>query len=247
VAVAIVTGGNSGIGRATAIALARSGFDVGITWHRDEERANSAVREIEEAGARCETRHLDLHAVHEGPRAIDELSESLGGVNALVNNAGYGISKPFLEMTLEEWQGVIDVNLTAAFLTAQAAARRMVEQGGGGAIVNVTSVHEHIPLSGAAPYVASKHGLGGLTKSMALELGAHGIRVNAVAPGQIATRMTGQEDEPPSPSQVPLGRAGDAMEVAALIAWLASDAASYVTGASYVIDGGLMLIAAEHQ
>lgn len=246
-AVAIVTGGNSGIGRAAAIALASSGFDVGITWHRDEERANSAAREIEEAGARCETRHLDLHAVHEGAQVLDELSEALGGLNALVNNAGYGTSKPFLEMTLEEWQGVIDVNLTAAFLTAQAAARRMVDEGNGGAIINVTSVHEHIPLTGAGPYTASKHGLGGLTKSMALELGPHGIRVNAVAPGQIATRMTGQEDEPPSPSQVPLGRAGDAREVGALIAWLASDQASYVTGASYVVDGGLMLIAGEHQ
>ena len=125
-AVAIVTGGNSGIGRAAAVALASSGFDVGITWHRDEERANSAAREIEEAGARCETRHLDLHAVHEGAQILDELSEALGGLNALVNNAGYGTTKPFLEMTLEEWQGVIDVNLTAAFLTAQAAARRVV-------------------------------------------------------------------------------------------------------------------------
>jgi NAD(P)-dependent dehydrogenase (short-subunit alcohol dehydrogenase family) len=123
----------------------------------------------------------------------------------------------------------------------------MVDEGNGGAIINVTSVHEHIPLTGAGPYTASKHGLGGLTKSMALELGPHGIRVNAVAPGQIATRMTGQEDEPPSPSQVPLGRAGDAREVGALIAWLASDQASYVTGASYVVDGGLMLIAGEHQ
>lgn len=246
-AMAIVTGGNSGIGRATAVALANQGFDVGITWHRDEERARSAAREIEEVGPRCEVRHLDLHAVHEGAQVVAELCQVLGPVHVLVNNAGYGTSKPFLEMTFGEWQGVIDVNLTAAFLTAQAAARRMVEQGSGGAIINVTSVHEYVPLSGATPYVASKHGLGGLTKSMALELGPHGIRVNAVAPGQIATRMTGQEDEEPSPSQVPLGRAGDAREVGALIAWLASDQASYVTGASYVVDGGLMLIAAEHQ
>jgi NAD(P)-dependent dehydrogenase (short-subunit alcohol dehydrogenase family) len=246
-AVAIVTGGNSGIGRATALALANAGFDVGITWHRDEERARSAAREIEKAGGRCEVRHLDLHAVHEGARVLDELGQALGEINVLVNNAGYGTSKPFLDMTLGEWQGVIDVNLTAAFVIAQAAARRMVDQGTGGAIVNVTSVHEHIPLSGAAPYVASKHGLGGLTKAMALELGPRGVRVNAVAPGQIATRMTGQEDEPPSSSQVPLGRAGDAREVGALIAWLASHEAGYVTGASYVVDGGLLLIAAEHQ
>jgi NAD(P)-dependent dehydrogenase (short-subunit alcohol dehydrogenase family) len=142
---------------------------------------------------------------------------------------------------------VIEVNLTGAFLLAQEAARQMIQRGRGGTIINVTSVHEHIPLPGSAPYTASKHGLGGLTKVMALELGEHGIRVNAVAPGQIATRMTGQEDQEPSPANVPLGRAGDAREVGALIAWLASENASYVTGASYVVDGGLMLIAAEHQ
>ncbi|MBV9943001.1 MAG: SDR family oxidoreductase, partial [Solirubrobacterales bacterium] len=247
VAVAIVTGGNSGIGRASAVALAASGFDVGITWHRERERADDALREIEAAGSRAALRHLDGHAVHEAAQAVDELAEELGGVDVLVNNAGYGTSKPFLQLSAEEWRAVIDVDLTAPFLAAQAAARRMIDQGRGGTIINVTSVHEHIPLSGSAPYTAAKHGLGGLTKVMALELGAQGIRVNAVAPGQIATRMTGQEDQSPSPAGVPLGRAGDAREVAALIAWLASEQATYVTGASYVIDGGLRLVAAEHQ
>ena len=245
--VAIVTGGNSGIGRATAVALAEAGFDLGITWHRGEDRAETAVQEIEAVGRRCETRHLDLHAVHEGAQAVDELAERLGAVDVLVNNAGYGTLKPFLDLSLGEWQSVLDANLTGAALAAQAAARRMVEQGRGGVIVNVTSVHEHIPLSGSAPYTVSKHALGGLTKVMALELGEHSIRVNAVAPGQIATRITGQEDEAPAPTNVPLGRAGDAREVAALIAWLASEQSTYVTGASYVIDGGLMLIAAELQ
>jgi NAD(P)-dependent dehydrogenase (short-subunit alcohol dehydrogenase family) len=246
-AVAIVTGGNSGIGRATAVALGQAGFDVGITWHRVEERADSAADEIRQAGARCEVRQLDLHAAGQVPRTLEDLADALGSIDVLVNNAGYGSTTPFLEMTLEEWRGVIDVNLTGAFLAAQTAARRMIDQSRRGTIVNVTSVHEHIPLPGSAPYTASKHGLGGLTKVMALELGPHGIRVNSVAPGQIATRMTGQEDEQPSPANVPLGRAGDAREVASLIVWLASPEASYVTGTSYVIDGGLTLIAAEHQ
>jgi NAD(P)-dependent dehydrogenase (short-subunit alcohol dehydrogenase family) len=247
VPVAIVTGGNSGIGRATAVALAHSGFDLGITWHRDEDRARSAVGEVEQLGRRCEVRHADLSDVEIGPQVVDELADALGGLDALVNNAGHGTTTPFLEMPLADWRAVLDLDLTAAFLCAQTAARRMVTQGRGGAIVNVTSVHEHIPLSGSAPYTAAKHGLGGLTKVMALELGQHGIRVNSVAPGQIATRMTGQEDEEPDEIDVPLGRAGRAQEVGDLIAWLASDPAAYVTGASYVVDGGLSLIAAEHQ
>ena len=244
---ALVTGGNSGIGRATAVALARDGFDVGITWHSRPERVTETVQEIKAAGRQCAERELDLHSAEDAARVIGELTDELGGVDALVSNAGHGSSTPFLDMELSEWRSVVDVDLTGAFAAAQAAARRMVDQGRGGAIVNVTSVHEHIPLSGSAPYTAAKHGLGGLTKVMALELGEHGIRVNAVAPGQIATRMTGQEDSEPAPINVPLGRAGDAREVGELIAWLASPRASYVTGASYVIDGGLRLIAAEHQ
>lgn len=244
--VALVTGGNSGIGRASAIALAQRGFDVGLTWHEEEERAQEAAREIEALGRRCALRRLDLEQAERGPEAIEALADELGGLDALVNNAGHGTSTPVLEMTLEAWRSVLETNLTGAFLCAQAAARRMVDTGGG-AIVNVTSVHEHIPMSGSAPYTASKHGLGGLTKVMALELGPHRIRVNAVAPGQIATRMTGQEDQPPQPIEVPLGRAGDAREVGTLVAWLCSAQASYVTGASYVVDGGLSLIAAEHQ
>jgi NAD(P)-dependent dehydrogenase (short-subunit alcohol dehydrogenase family) len=246
-AVAIVTGGNTGIGRATAVALAHSGFDIGLTWERDERRTESVAREIHDVGTRCEVSYLDLHKLDEVPGAVDALSEALGGIDVLVNNAGYTTAKRFLDVTLDDWHGIIEVNLTGAFLAAQAAARRMVEQARGGVIINVTSVHEHIPLSLNAPYTASKHGLGGLTKAMALELGGHGIRVNSVAPGQIATRLTGHEDRPPSATPVPLGRAGDAREVGALIAWLASGHASYVTGASYVIDGGLTLLAAEHQ
>jgi NAD(P)-dependent dehydrogenase (short-subunit alcohol dehydrogenase family) len=245
--VALVTGGNTGIGRAATVALAEAGFDVGVAWHRDEDRARSVVHEVNNAGRRCELRRLDLRAGDEGALAVGELAERLGGVDVLVNNAGGGVSGPVLDLTPEVWREVVEVNLTGAFLVAQAAARLMVERGGGGAIVNVTSVHERIPLRGHAPYTVAKHGLGGLTKVMALELAAHGIRVNSVAPGQIATALTEQEDQEPREMSAPVGRAGYAREVAALIVWLASDAASYVTGASYVVDGGLSLIAADHQ
>ncbi len=245
--VALITGGNSGLGRACAVALAREGFDIGFTWRAERARHDQAVSEIERAGRRCATRRLDLHSAEDAAGVIGELADELGGLDALVNNAGRGASASFLDLELSEWRSVIDVDLTGAFAVAQAAARRMVELGTGGAIVNVTSVHEHIPLTGNAPYSAAKHGLGGLTKVMALELGDHGIRVNSVAPGRIATRMTGEEDEEPGEMNVPLGRAGDAREVGELVAWLVSGRASYVTGASYVIDGGLELLAAENQ
>src|SRR4051794_35643913 len=150
--VAIVTGGNSGIGRATAVALAEAGFHVGFTWHDKEARAEEAAAELREKGARVALRQLDLERPADGPAVIDALVEELDGVDVLVNNAGTGASVPFLELDLETWRRVLDVDLTGAFLCAQAAARLMVDQGRGGRIVNVTSVHEHVPLPEAAAY-----------------------------------------------------------------------------------------------
>src|SRR3954453_19443542 len=244
--VAIVTGSDSGIGKATAVKLSERGFDLGITYRSDEDGANGTKREVESRGRRAEVRHADLSDVRRGGSVVTELADALGGLDVLVNNAGTGTSTPFVGMKLEEWQHVIDVDLTAAFVASQEAPRPMI-QAGGGRIVNVTSVHEHVPLEGAAPYVAAKHGLGGLKKVMALELAQHGITVNAVAPGEIATPMTGKEDVDPKTVErpgIPAGRPGNAHEIAAAIAFLASDEASYVTGESFVIDGGMLLMAA---
>ena len=245
---AIITGSDSGIGKATAIALARDGHDIGITYSRDADGAQATAEEVRSHDRRAEVRQLDLTQSDDVQPAIDELADVLGRLDVLVNNAGSGTDTPFLELELARWRDVLEVDLTGALLAAQAAARRMVASSTRGRIVNVTSVHEHVPLRGATPYVVSKHGLGGLTKMMALELAEHGITVNSVAPGEIATPMTGQEDDDPRDALrpgVPAGRPGDAREVAELIAYLASPQASYTTGASYVIDGGMLLMAAQ--
>jgi NAD(P)-dependent dehydrogenase (short-subunit alcohol dehydrogenase family) len=244
---AIVTGSDSGIGKATAVALARAGCDVGITWHGDEEGARDTAREVAALGRRAEAVQLDLNQRETIQPTVERLADALGGLDVLVNNAGTGHSTPFLELELETWDEVLAVDLTGAMLAGQAAARLMAAGRRGGRIVNVTSVHEHVPLRGSAAYCAAKGGLGLLTQVMALELAEHGITVNAVAPGEIATPMTGAHDVDPATIErplIPVGRPGSAHEIAAAIAFLASPAASYATGQSFVLDGGLLLMAA---
>ncbi|MDO8384678.1 MAG: SDR family oxidoreductase [Microbacterium sp.] len=239
---AIVTGSDSGIGKATAVALAAAGMDVGVTWHSDEEGARDTAREVEALGRRAVVRRLDTSDIPACGEVIDELAAKLGGLDVFVNNAGTGDNAPFLDLTLDQWRHTVSVDLEGAFVCLQRAARHMVG-GDGGRLIAITSVHEHQPRVGSAAYDAAKHGLGGLMKTIALELGREGITVNSVAPGEIATPMTGQEDEDPRATDrpgVPLGRPGDAREIAAVVAFLASPAASYVTGASYAVDGGML-------
>src|SRR5215213_1146120 len=245
---AIITGSDSGIGKATAVRLAQEGFDVGVTWHSDEDGARGTVAEVEQEGRRAPVRQLDVTSFEEAADTIEDLARELGGLDVFVNNAGGGETNPFLEFTLEDWQTVLDRNLTGAFVCGQRAARLMVDAGTPGRIVNITSVHEHIPLREAAAYCAAKGGLGLLTKVMALELGEHGITVNSIAPGEIATPMTGAHDEDPADHErpaLPAGRPGNAHEIAELVAFLTRPDARYTTGSSFVVDGGLMLTAAE--
>src|SRR3712207_112747 len=240
---AIVTGSDSGIGKATAVALARAGMDVGVTWLDDEDGAEGTAGEVRAEGRRAVVTHLDVSDLEHCGDDIDSLCEELGGIDVFVNNAGTGGSTPLLDLSLQEWRHIVATDLDGAFVCIQRAARRMVSAGNGGRLIGVSSVHEHQPRVGSGPYDAAKHGLGGLFKTLALELGQHGITANTVAPGEISTPMTGQEDVDPRTEDrpgIPLGRPGSAWEIASVIAFLASPAASYVTGASWVVDGGML-------
>jgi NAD(P)-dependent dehydrogenase (short-subunit alcohol dehydrogenase family) len=172
---AIVTGSDSGIGKAIAVALARDGFDLGITFNSDEEGGEATAPEVRAFGRSAEVRQLDLSRLPGAADVVDELVDALGGVDVFVNNAGMSNKASFLELEWDDWRETVSVDHDGPFLCAQRAARAMVKQGRGGRIVNVTSIHEHVPLPESSAYVAAKHGLGGLTKQMALELAGHGI------------------------------------------------------------------------
>jgi NAD(P)-dependent dehydrogenase (short-subunit alcohol dehydrogenase family) len=234
--VALVTGASTGIGWAIAERLQHDGFAV--AFHTRDEREDSRERfeEISGRGRACWLKG-DLGDPDVAERLVAESVETLGGIDALVNNAGVTVSKPALDLGADDFDRIFSVDVRGPFLLAVAAARRMREAGGG-VIVNITSVHEHVPRPGFALYAPAKAALGMITRSLALELGADRIRVVSVAPGTIRTPRNKDADK--DAGEIPLGRAGEPEDVAALVAWVVSDEARYVTGASLLVDGGFI-------
>jgi NAD(P)-dependent dehydrogenase (short-subunit alcohol dehydrogenase family) len=238
---AIVTGANTGIGLAIAERLLADGYAVGYATAGDDEQHKGPYDELRDkyGGERIHWAYGDLTDPDVPARHVEDVVNAFGQIDALVNNAGVSTAKPFFEHTVEDFDLTFSVDVRASFLLAQHVARHMRDRKSGGSIVNITSVHEHIPRSGFAAYAAAKAALGMLSKGLALELAEYGIRVNSVAPGLIATPRNEEDAEQLDP-EVPLGRPGKPEEVAGLVAWLCTDEAAYVTGASYIIDGGMM-------
>ena len=239
--VALVTGANSGIGFAIAQRLLADGYRLGFATAGDDEQSMGPLDDLvaQYGKERLHWVWGDLADPAVPAQLVAGVVERFGRLDVLVNNAGLITAKPFFELTVDDFDVTFDVDVRASFLLAQQAAGRMRDQGGGGSIVNITSVHEHIPRPNLAVYAAAKAALGMFSRALALELGEYGIRVNSVAPGVIAT-LRNESDAETLNSQVPLGRPGRPEEVAALVAWLCSDDAAYVTGASYVLDGGMI-------
>lgn len=243
---ALVTGANSGIGRGIAMRLAQEGASVAVNYLKDPEAAEEVVREIKAVGVSGVAIQADVSDEGQVERMFDQVAAELGGLDILVNNAGMETHHPFLEMPLEAWRKVIDVDLTGPFLCAQRAARLMTKSGQGGSIVQITSVHQIIPWGGYAHYCAAKAGLAMLTKTIALELATTGVRANAVAPGAIETPINKDVWSDPTMerdllSKIPTARVGQVEEVASVVAFLCSDEASYMTGATVYVDGGMTL------
>jgi glucose 1-dehydrogenase len=233
--VALVTGANTGIGWAIAQRLQQDGY--ALAFHTRDQKDVSRQR-FEQLAARGTAQWVvgDLSADDIGERLVSEAVDGLGSLDVLVNNAGSTVAKPALEFGPEDFDRLFSVDVRGAFLLSIAAAKHMKEAGGG-VIVNITSVHEFIARPGFALYAPAKAALGMITRSLALELAEHKIRVVSVAPGAIATERNKEADA--LTAEIPLGRAGSPEEVAALVSFLVSDEAAYVTGTSMLIDGGM--------
>ncbi|KAB1990878.1 MULTISPECIES: SDR family oxidoreductase [Streptomyces] len=250
---ALVTGANSGIGLATAVALGRAGADVVVNYVFGQEAAEDVVRQIQGFGVRAFACEADVSDERQVVGMFARMLEEFGTIDILVANAGLQRDAPVTEMTVEQWHKVIDVNLTGQFLCAREATKEFLRRGvvpevsrSAGKIVCMSSVHQIIPWSGHLNYAASKGGVLMLMQTLAQELGPHGVRVNAVAPGAIRTPINRSAWETPEAEAellrlIPYRRVGDPDDIAAAVTVLASDLMDYVVGTTLFVDGGMTL------
>jgi glucose 1-dehydrogenase len=249
----LVTGGSSGIGQAIAVRFAEYGANVAINYLRQpeeaadtEEQVQACVGKVQRHGVKDVLVRGDVSNEDDVVRMVAEAVEGLGGIDILVNNAGIQISRPTEELSSEDFDRVLAVNLRGAFMCAREAIRHFLAEEKAGSVVNISSVHQLIPKPGYLGYSASKGGMQNLTRSLALEYASRGIRVNGVGPGATVTPINrAWIDDPEKRRQVeehiPMQRAGDADEMAGVTAFLASDDAAYITGQTIFVDGGLTL------
>ncbi len=243
--VAIVTGGNSGIGAAIVWKLAQEGANVVIDFVSHPESANELEKKILALGDQAIGVHADVSQIQDLQLLIDTAVKKFGRIDILVNNAGIETRTSILDTTETQYQKVLDINLKSAFFGTQIAAQQMIKQGGGGSIINITSVHEDWPMPGNLPYCLAKGGMRMLTRTAGLELAKYKIRVVGVGPGAVATPINLSTMNDPQlmkklDTAIPLGRMAKPEEIASVVAFLASDGAAYMTATSVFVDGGLM-------
>ncbi|HWF92696.1 MAG TPA: SDR family oxidoreductase [Terriglobales bacterium] len=246
--VAIVTGAATGIGQAIAVALAGEGAAVVVDYVGKSQLADATLQKIAATGSSGISIEADVSDPAQVENLIAQAVSKFGRLDILVNNAGIEFKRPFLEFPFDLWKKIIAVDLTGPWLCAQAAARQMVKQGNGGRIINISSVHEDLPMTTNAPYCAAKGGLRMLMRTIAVELAPHKITVNNIGPGAIYTPIDKDVEADPAierqlMAEIPLRRWGRPEEVAELAVFLASDAAAYITGSTHFIDGGMLRMA----
>jgi glucose 1-dehydrogenase len=243
--VAIVTGANSGIGRAIALGLAQAGADITIDYVVNPDSAQELEEEIQQLGEKAIMVDADVSQVADLRMLVEKTIEAFGHLDIFVNNAGIETRTSLLETTEEQFDKVLAVNLKSAFFGTQIAAKQMIKQGTGGHIINISSVHEDWPMPGNTPYCCSKGGMRMLTRTAGVELAKEGITVVGVGPGAVATPINQETISSPDKlarlkASIPIGRLADPAEVSDLVVWLASAQASYVTATTYFLDGGIM-------
>ncbi len=241
----IVTGGNSGIGKAVVLALAKQGANVVIDYVADERATDDLEKQIGALGDQAIGVEADVSKIDDLQRLVDAAVDAFGRVDVMVNNAGVETRTSVLDTSERDYDKVLAINLKSAFFGTQLAAKQMIAQGRGGRIINVTSVHEDWPMPGNAPYCLSKGGMRMLTRSAGVELAPHNIMVVGVGPGAVATPINASTMDDPGKMKtldraIPIGRMAEPEEIGGVVAFFASDAATYVTATTMFVDGGLM-------